>query len=417
MVYNILIGESMIYIGFFILGLAVLIIASINDLKIREVPDWLSYSFLFTAIIANLILSVIKNDYWIIINSLAGVVFGFILGVIFFYSGQWGGGDSKIIMGLLALIGFNTQSFYRLIVGNIDIITYILNAKWFLLIINFALAGAIYGLVFSIVLSIRKRKNYLKAIEKESKNKQFKLTRKVVFVLTICFILLGVLLGIIIQDPNLSVLIGGLGIFILIMFYIWAFAKAIDNSCMSKKIRADRVTIGDWIIGKVFVNRRVKNLLVEALHEYRIRNDKKITLHDFEKKLALKYIKFSRGLCVKTFCSKTNLNSNIHQIRLLLRVSSKKRLLDNAKKLKMGKEETNKFLEFLDKQEIYFDKFLVCSMQNTGLSELQVKLLQKLYQAKKIQRVIIKEGIPFIPSFLIGFIAFYAIGFWWTFLL
>ncbi len=89
----------MIYIGFFILGLAVLLIASINDLKIREVPDWLSYTFLFTAVIANLILSVMGNDYWIILNSLAGVLFGFILGVILFYTGQWGGGDSKIMIG------------------------------------------------------------------------------------------------------------------------------------------------------------------------------------------------------------------------------------------------------------------------------------------------------------------------------
>ncbi len=417
MVYNILIGESVIYIGFFILGLAVLLIASINDLKIREVPDWLSYTFLFTAVIANLILSVMENDYWIILNSLAGVLFGFILGLIFFYTGQWGGGDSKIMMGLLGLIGVNILSFYSLVIGKIDVITYILSAKWFLLIINFALAGAVYGLLFSIIVGIRKRKEYLKAIEKELKDKQFKLIRKVVFIFAVCSMLLGALLNITISGLSMGIFIGGLGLFVLVMFYVWAFAKSIDNGCMYKRVRANKATIGDWIVDKVFVNRRPKNLLAEALHEYRIRNDKKITLHSFEKRLALAYIKFTKGQCAKTFCSKSNLKDNIHQLRLLLKVSSKKRMMNNAKKLKMDKEDINKFLEFLNEQDIYFDKFLVCSMQNTGLSELQVKLLQKLYAQKKVRSVVIKEGIPFIPSFLIGFILFYVLGFWWIFLL
>ena len=406
----------MIYIGFFILVLAVLLIASITDLKIREVPDWLSYSFLFTAVIANLILSVMSNDYWIILNSLAGVVFGFILGVIFFYTGQWGGGDSKIIMGLLALIGVNVTNVYNLIIGNTNIISYLLNAEWFLLIINFSLAGAIYGLVFSIILAIKKRKVYSKAIKKESKNKVFKLKRSIIFITTLCLIFLGFILSIAVSDVNLILSLGGLGLFIIIMFYIWAFANAIDKGCMHKKIKANKITIGDWVIKEVFIKRKVKNLLAEALHEYRIRTEKVISIHKFENKLALNYIKFTKGFFAKIFCTKTKLNDTTHLLRLLMKVSSKSKLIANAKKLKMSKKETANFLAFLEQESIYFDRFLVCSMQNTGLNELQVKLLQKLYSLKKVQSVIVKEGIPFIPAFLIGFIAYYAIGFWWVFL-
>ena len=102
----------MLEISFFILGLAVLIVASITDFKIREVPDWLSYSFIFIAILINIIISVIKSDYWFILNSLAGALFAFLLGLILFYSGQWGGGDSKIMIGLFTLVGFNIPNFY-----------------------------------------------------------------------------------------------------------------------------------------------------------------------------------------------------------------------------------------------------------------------------------------------------------------
>ena len=123
-----------------------------------------------------------------------------------------------------------------------------------------------------------------------------------------------------------------------------------------------------------------------------------------------------KGFFAKIFCTKTKLNDTTHLLRLLMKVSSKSKLIANAKKLKMSKKETANFLAFLEQESIYFDRFLVCSMQNTGLNELQVKLLQKLYSLKKVQSVIVKEGIPFIPAFLIGFIAYYAIGFWWVFL-
>lgn len=406
----------MLETSFFILGLSVLIIASITDFKIREVPDWLSYSFIFIAILTNIIFSIIKSDYWVIINSLAGLLFGFILGLVLFYSGQWGGGDSKVIIGLFALIGFNIQSFYSLIIGNINILTYLLSAKWFLLIINIALLGAIYGLVFSIFISIKNKKAFLGIIKKTLDNRRIKVLRKAILTISGLIILIAIITFFFsTSEFYVFLYIIILAILLLALFYGWLFAKAIDKGCMYKKIRANKVTIGDWIIEKISYKKKSKNLLQEALNQYRILNESKIHPDRFKKKLAKKFIAFKNGFLSSVFCSKKQLNHHKELITDLLRTSSEKNLIKKAKRHKLSKSEINEFLDFLDKQDIYFDKFVVCDINSTGLNEEQVNIINKLYKSKKIKYVKVKEGIPFIPSFLIAFILLQAIGFWWTF--
>ncbi len=401
----------------FLLGFTVLIIASITDIKTREVPDWLSFSFLFTALFANLIISVIYNNFWIVLNSLAGGVFGFLLGILLFYTGQWGGGDSKILIGLFTLIGFNVQSFYGVVIGNIEVITYIMNAKWLLFMINFAIAGAFYGVLFSIYLFVAKKKQFLKSIKHIMKSQAIKRLRKFVLIFTLSIIILfGLNYFINIFETEIIILF--IGLFPLIMFYLWLYAKTVDEGCMFKNISAKKITIGDWVIKDVFVNRKVKNLLKEAYVEFMIRSEKKLNLTKFEKLLTKKYIKYKYGFVkgLDIILSKKRFAKELHIVKTLMQVSSKTKFLEKAKKLKLAKEDIENFVKFLESENIYFDKHLICSFQTTGLNELQVKLIQKLYKQKKISRLSVKEGIPFIPSFLLGFIIFYVIGFWWTFL-
>jgi len=45
-----------------------------------------------------------------------------------------------------------------------------------------------------------------------------------------------------------------------------------------------------------------------------------------------------------------------------------------------------------------------------GLEKKQVNLLKKLYAQKKIDKVLVKYGIPFAPAFLIAFIFTVALG-------
>jgi len=46
----------------------------------------------------------------------------------------------------------------------------------------------------------------------------------------------------------------------------------------------------------------------------------------------------------------------------------------------------------------------IASPKDLGLEEHQIKKIQALYKQKKIKRVLIKIGVPFIPSFLFAYI-------------
>src|SRR3989338_10189237 len=87
------------------LAFAVLAVGSITDLKTREVPDWVNYGLIISGIGLNLLFSVIYSSWSFIISSIAGLGVFFAISYIMFYTGQWGGGDSKMLMGIGAAIG------------------------------------------------------------------------------------------------------------------------------------------------------------------------------------------------------------------------------------------------------------------------------------------------------------------------
>src|SRR3989338_1977036 len=89
----------------FILAFVLLLVGSYTDFKIREVPDYLSYGMIIAGIGLRALYSAMTLDYWIILEGI--LVLGIMLGIgcAMFYLGQWGGGDSKVLMALGSLIG------------------------------------------------------------------------------------------------------------------------------------------------------------------------------------------------------------------------------------------------------------------------------------------------------------------------
>ena len=89
-------------------------IASIEDIKKREVYDYINFSLAFFILVCAIFHSLIIESAEPIKHAGFGMLIGFALGIILFYSGIWGGGDAKFILGLGAasyyLIGF-TQSY------------------------------------------------------------------------------------------------------------------------------------------------------------------------------------------------------------------------------------------------------------------------------------------------------------------
>jgi Flp pilus assembly protein protease CpaA len=275
-----------------------LAIGSITDIKTREVPDWINFGLIFTGLGIRTLYSLITFDWMFLVNGIIGLVVFVILAYIMFYTGQWGGGDSKMIMGLGAVLGLPLT----------------LNPLPFILVflINVILVGAIYGLFFSIILAIKNRKKFVKEFLKIIHNKKIMKYRK------LTLIVLAALLVIILFAIKNLILQWSLIAFLFIIYlsvYAIFFIKAVELSSMFKHVEPSELTEGDWI---------AKNYEVD------------------------------------------------------------------------GKK--------------------ICGPKDLGINKKQIRKLIALKKKGKIKKIKIKEGIPFVPSFLVAFIITLALGAWWVLL-
>lgn len=81
--------------------LTLLVVATICDLRKREVPDWISLAILSWGVVA--VVLDVSDIGWL--DLLLGVGLGLGLGIPFFYFGGLGGGDVKLIAAMGAVLG------------------------------------------------------------------------------------------------------------------------------------------------------------------------------------------------------------------------------------------------------------------------------------------------------------------------
>ncbi|MFO7711365.1 MAG: hypothetical protein R6V53_06365, partial [Candidatus Woesearchaeota archaeon] len=57
--------------------------------------------------------------------------------------------------------------------------------------------------------------------------------------------------------------------------------------------------------------------------------------------------------------------------------------------------------------DVVIDGKHICGPADLGVRQEQIKQLKRLKRQNKIKKVVIKEGVPFVPSFLIAFVVNY----------
>ncbi|MBI4453701.1 prepilin peptidase [Candidatus Woesearchaeota archaeon] len=233
----------------FLIGLAALLIGSFTDLKKREVPDWLNYGLMFTGIGVSLLFSVIYWDFWILLSSIIGLAAMFVLGSIMFYTGQWGGGDSKMIMGIGALIGIPASWPLKEMVVSWELQVPFL----FSFILYSFVVGAVYGLFWTIVLAIKHRKGFVAEFIYLLDMRR-NITKKIIRVGFIVIILSSVGLLFFAKYFILKIVPLGLSILVIIAYWMYFFIKATEQSSMIKHVQPEELTEGDWISSDVFVD-------------------------------------------------------------------------------------------------------------------------------------------------------------------
>lgn len=276
------------------LALIALIAGAYSDIKTREVPDWLNFGLIFSAIGIRAIYSAITFNWNYILYGLIGLGIFVALGYIMFYAGQWGGGDSKLLMGLGAIFGASLS----------------LNPLqlWPIFLVNALFIGAVYGLIFSTALAVIHRKQFVNEFRKIIHEKSTIKLRRTSLIIVIIF-LIAIL--VFVKDNGIKFPLIALILLAYFSFYLFIFVKALEKSAMLKLIEPSQLTEGDWIAKDYFID---------------------------------------------------------------------------------GKK--------------------ICGPKDLGISKEQIEKLVKLQKRGKMDKILVKQGIPFVPSFLIAFIVSWIFGAW-----
>jgi Flp pilus assembly protein protease CpaA len=220
-----------------------LFIASITDLKTREIPDWLSYSLLFFIILTRVLQSVIEKDYSPAISAAIAFAIFFAFGSIMYFTKQWGGGDTKLI----AAIGtaFATKPSY--------LATQAIFPFPIILIINIFLIGAIYGLIYALALAIKHKKDFIKQYKKISSQHKIKRIKWSILLISIIIVTTSILFF----PSEMKILSGIIAITLLTLPYMLTIIKSVELACMYKKLKPSELTEGDWVQKNIYKNKKL----------------------------------------------------------------------------------------------------------------------------------------------------------------
>ena len=255
-----------------------LVIASISDLKTKEVPDFISYSLIIIALTLRLLYSLTTKDFTYLIQGLIGFAIFVALAFLFYYTKIWGGGDAKLLMGLGAVFPTYPKILLNYFIPNLNL-PFLL-----ILIINILIIGSIYGILWSIILATMNKKQFLKEIKPIYT--KYKLLTSLFLILSI-LILSSIL---IIPETKIKLMMLALSIIVLIYPYLIIFTKTIEKSCLIKNTDIGDLTEGDWLAKDVKSNNKV--ILSKRITEIEKKHIQLLKKHKIKKVLIKQGIPF-----------------------------------------------------------------------------------------------------------------------------
>ena len=95
-----------------LLTLLALSISTWTDIKVREVPNLLSYGLISLGLVFAVYMSWTTKNLNVFSDALIGGMVYFVLGAVLFLVGWWGGGDVKIVTGIAVWHGLHTTLLF-----------------------------------------------------------------------------------------------------------------------------------------------------------------------------------------------------------------------------------------------------------------------------------------------------------------
>lgn len=208
-------------------------IAGIWDLKTTEIPDEIPYTMIVIGVLIHLIKSISTWSYLPILYSCI-VGFSFLaFGFLLYYGGQWGGGDAK----LLSAIGFLLPTYPKATMFPFSIS----------FLLNLFFIGAIYMILYAIVLAFIERKVILKFVS------DVKASSKILVLSFVGVGILAVFMVFIFSKVfyvkfmtldfvwfSLTCIVGS-----ALLFLLFRFVKAVEEVAFKKRIPISELKVGD----------------------------------------------------------------------------------------------------------------------------------------------------------------------------
>ena len=236
-----------------VLAIIWIIAASVQDLKQREVANWLSFSLIAFALGFRFFYSVFNvGSSAFFYQGLIGLAIFFIIGNLLYYGRVFAGGDGKLMIALGTVLPFSESFWFNMNV-------------FVLFLVVFLITGAIYGFIFSGFLALRNLRGFKKEFNKRIK--QSIIMMNVITAVAVIIIGSGFIM--------LNILIFALGVLVLIMPYLYIYAKSVEEACMIKKVAAKNLTVGDWLYQDVRIGKRTIKANWEGLSDKEIKLIKK----------------------------------------------------------------------------------------------------------------------------------------------
>lgn len=224
-----------------IIGLAWLVFAVVQDLRTREISNWLTFSLLAISLLYSAGHALFYDDVSFFLFSVGGVALFVSIAYLLYYARAFAGGDAKLLMALGGVLPFASFRDY-LFVG-----------LGFVLML-FAV-GAIYSLVYTVFCVVPRWKVFSRYFAVEIKKLQL---------FCLGAFVLGVLVGLF--AGRIDVVYGALFFFVIACLpFVYVYARAVEKVCFVKFMKPALLTEGDWLVEDVRVRGRVIHANVHGL--------------------------------------------------------------------------------------------------------------------------------------------------------
>lgn len=225
----------------FALAGVVALFAAVQDWKKTEVANWLNFSFITIAIVYRIFYANFSGNWSFFIYGLVGVGFMFVIANLLYYTKVFGGGDAKLLMGFGAVLPYGSFN------GVFVLCLVFLMALFFL--------GAVYSLVYSLVIALRNRKKFSKLFRERLVSYK-KINQKWVIALFGALFFIIVIFG--------EVLGFLLMLFIALFYFGQAYLMSVDNLMIVRR-KPNELMEGDWLEKEVKIGRRLIKKSVHGL--------------------------------------------------------------------------------------------------------------------------------------------------------